>query len=324
MSDPIPVIIQGLGPIGRRIAAAAHADPQLEVVAAVDIDRSLIGRPLADVIEAAAPPCIVRPSLGQARADAARDDAVVLQATGSYLKDVALQVEEALRLSLHVVSTCEELAYPFHRYPALARAIDQAAHAVGRTVVAAGVNPGFLMDQLPVVLRSGSHDVRAITVRRIQNPRRRRAPFQRKVGMDLPRADYDRLAASGTFGHVGLEESGRLIAAGFGWEIDDWQHDSHAVQPDPNGHVLGTLETLHGATAEGRSITLHFEAQAGVDQDLDAIDIDGTPPLHLRFEGGVQGDDATVAAILRCAHVVPSAPRGLATVLDLPLRPRPR
>ena len=87
--------------------------------------------------------------------------------------------------------------------------------------------------------------------------------------------------------------------------------------------MLGTLQRLEGATADGRTVRLHFEAQAGVEASFDEIEIDGTPPLTLRFVGGVFGDDATAAAVLRAARVIPSAARGLLTVLDLPLRARP-
>ena len=68
---------------------------------------------------------------------------------------------------------------------------------------------------------------------------------------------------------------------------------------------------------------LHFEAQSGATHPYDAVTIEGSPPLHLRFQGGVFGDDATAAAVLRAARIVPSARPGLLTVLDLPLRPSP-
>ena len=176
------------------------------------------------------------------------------------------------------------------------------------------------MDRLPVFLASASHSIRSVRVERVQDPTPRRLPFQRKVGVGLTRAEFDTKAASGAFGHVGLEESGRLIAAGLGWRIDAWSRDLHAVQPDPEGPVLGLLETLSGSTADGRTLSLHFEAQTGVLESYDAVTIEGTPPLRARFVGGVLGDAATAAAVLRAAQVVASARRGLVTVLDLPLR----
>ena len=168
-----------------------------------------------------------------------------------------------------------------------------------------------------------SREIRSITVRRVQDPRPRRVPFQQKVGMGLSRAEYDRRAASGGFGHVGLRESGGLLAAALDWRIEAWAETLAPVQPDPGGPVLGTRQTLDGRTADGRRLRLHFEAQSGVAESYDEVVIEGTPPLHLRFVGGVFGDDATIAAVLSAARVIPSAPRGLITVLDLPLRVRP-
>ena len=146
-----------------------------------------------------------------------------------------------------------------------------------------------------------------------------RDAFKEKVGMDITLQEYEKRLDGSHFGHVGLEESGRLIAVGFGWQIDTWEHDMLPVQPDPDGLVLGTRETLRGMTADGRCISLHFEARSGIDVSYDEIIVDGAPPLHLRFEPGVPGDETTVASVLRCARVIPRAPRGLQTVLDLPL-----
>ncbi len=320
---PIPVIVQGLGPIGLKILQAAQADPGFTVVGAVDIAEPIVGRAASDLVDDGPANLTVRSSLADARSAAGEDDVVVLQATGSYLQGVAPQLEDALQLGLHVVSTCEELSYPFVRHPDLSRKLDDLARSAQRTIVGTGINPGFVMDQLVIALTGASHDIRSVSVKRVQNPRPRRVPFQRKVGLDMPRAEYDALAQSGKFGHVGLEESGRLLAAGLGWRIDNWKDTLSAVQPDPDGPVLGTLQVLEGATSDGRSVRLHFEAQGGVQESYDEIVIEGTPPLRLRFIGGVFGDDATAAAVLRAARVIPSAARGLLTVLDLPLRARP-
>jgi len=80
------------------------------------------------------------------------------------------------------------------------------------------------------------------------------------------------------------------------------------------------VQTLMGTTPDGRCIELHFEANAGVTQNVDRIEVDGTPKLRLQFQGGVSGDDGTAAAVLHAARVIDAAPRGLVTVLDLPAR----
>lgn len=321
MANQIPVIVFGLGPIGRRIAVAAHGDPLLKVIGAVDVNPELVGKRISD-LERGGPDVGVVASLAEATGQGSQH-LTVLHATGSYLDRIEDQFHELLDANVHVVSTCEELSYPFVRHPEVSSRIDAHARKAERTVVGTGINPGFLMDQLPVSLTGATHAVKSIEVTRKQNPRRRRVPFQRKVGCDISRAEYDERAASGSFGHVGLIESGRLIAAGMGWEIDDWADTLEPVQPDANGNVLGTRQVLTGSTADGKTVKLHFEAQSGVEEDYDETKIDGTPPLHLRFIGGVFGDDGTAAAVLRAARCIPSAPRGLVTVLDLPLRARP-
>jgi 4-hydroxy-tetrahydrodipicolinate reductase len=265
----------------------------------------------------------VRASLADALPSPRPEHLMVLHATGSFLDRVGDQLFALIEAGVHVVSTCEELAYPWARAPDLSRDLNEKARAAGLTVVGTGINPGFLMDQFPVSLTGATHDVRSVRVTRVQNPRRRRIPFQKKVGMDITREEYAARQAAGGFGHVGLVESGRLIAAGLGWSIDAWDNTLEAVLSPSDDLVLGTRQILRGETADGRSIALRFEAQSGVEEDFDETIIEGTPPLHVRFQGGVFGDDGTAAAVLRAARVIPSAPRGLITVLDLPLRARP-
>lgn len=322
MALPLPVVVFGLGPIGLRIADAANRDPTLELVGAVDSAPAKVGRRLSELAEGC-PDIEVHATLSEARPDHDPKDLTVLHATGSYLEQVEEQFLELITAGVHVVSTCEELAYPFARHPQISSRLDQRARAANRTIIGTGINPGFMMDQLPVSLLGATHDVKSVTVTRMQNPGRRRVPFQEKVGMGMSRADYDLKAGAGGFGHVGLVESGRLLAAGLGWEIDNWSDTLEAVQPDPAGPVLGTRQVLDGSTDDGKTVRLHFEAQRGVEEDYDETVIDGTPPLKMRFVGGVFGDDGTSAAVLRAARVIRSAPHGLITVLDLPLRVRP-
>ena len=319
MSAPLPVIVQGLGPIGLRVVEAALGDSFLEVAGAVEINPEMVGQPLSDFV-AGAPEVTIRQSVAAARVDARSDGGILLHCTGSYLERVSGQIEEALRQDLHVVSTCEELAFAQARHPEIAAGLDLLARRAERTVVGTGVNPGFLMDALPASLSSISHSIQSVSVRRVQDPSRRRVPFQQKVGMGLTVQQWEAKRDAGGFGHVGLVESARLLAYALGWKLVDWQHDMVPCQTPEAELVHGTLETLQGSTYDGHQVNLHFEANASVAEEYDEIVVDGTPPLRLRFEGGVFGDDATAASVLRAARVIPHTRRGLMTVLDLPLR----
>ena len=42
-----------------------------------------------------------------------------------------------------VVSTCEELSYPYRKYPELAAQLDAEAKTWGVALIGTGINPGF-------------------------------------------------------------------------------------------------------------------------------------------------------------------------------------
>ena len=113
--------------------------------------------------------------------------------------------------------------------------------------------------------------------------------------MGLSPAQWDERRDAGGFGHVGLVESARLLGDALGWTLTDWQHDMVPCRAAGQDLVQGTLETLRGTAPDGCFVDLHFEANAAVDEEYDEIVVDGTPPLKLRFDGGVFGDDATAA-----------------------------
>jgi len=312
-SNPIAVLVQGLGPMGKEILKAAHQDPHLNVVGVVDNDSSLAGTRLGD--HGLEPRDIVI-STNIETANAAE---VVLHATGSYLESVAPQIEKALAMGLNVVSTCEELSFPFHRHPAISETLNRSAQGRGLAIVGTGVNPGFMMDRLPLVMASVSHSIRSIHVRRVQNPTSRRLPFQTKVGMGLSVQEFEVLASRGSFGHVGLEESARLIATGLNWEFEKLTQNIEPVLAESGKSVTGLIEILEARTTDGKVLSLRFEAHSGVYDSFDAINIDGRPPIDLHIAGGVAGDDATAASVLQAAKVIKLARKGLISVLELPL-----
>ncbi len=181
---PIRVVQYGLGPIGCAAARAVVARERLQLVGAVDIDPQKIGRDAGEVlgvgrilgIEVAA---TLQAALQQSAAD------VVLHTTGSFLDVVGGQLAEILSLGLDVVSSTEELCYPWADHDQYAQQIDRAAVQAGRTVLGTGVNPGFLMDTLPLNLTAICFSVRHIAVTRVIDASKRRGPFQTKIGAGM-------------------------------------------------------------------------------------------------------------------------------------------
>ena len=89
-----------------------------------------------------------------------------------------------------IVSTTEELAYPTRARRRFARQIDELAKKGKVAVLGTGVNPGFVMDALPIMLTGVCESVQKVHVDRIQDARIRRLPFQQKIGSGLTPAAF--------------------------------------------------------------------------------------------------------------------------------------
>ena len=100
-----------------------------------------------------------------------------------------------------------------------ARIVHQLAKKAKVAVLGTGVNPGFVMDALPIMLTGVCERVDAIRVDRIQDARVRRLPFQQKIGAGLTREQFQKKVDDGSVRHVGLAESVSMIADALGWKL---------------------------------------------------------------------------------------------------------
>jgi len=322
----IRVIQYGLGPIGCKSVQYLSERRHFEIVGAVDIDPEKVG---SDVGELAGLPAPIGLSVTDdvtkllAEVDA---DIVVLTTTSS-LQQVRPQVVEIVSAGRNVVSTCEELMYPWLTNPGIAREIDLAAREHEVSVLSTGVNPGFLMDFLPLVLTGICRDVKKVKVERIQNAQFRRVPFQRKIGAGLTVQEFEQRAKAGILRHVGLTESIHLIASGVGWNLDRTEDivnpvvasaavttDALTIEP---GDVLGVNQIGSGYLDGEEVISLVFRAAIGEPHPHDRIVIKGVPHIDIAISDGVNGDIATCAIVVNAIPVVIEAPPGLRTMADI-------
>src|SRR5262245_56783192 len=111
---PIRVVHYGLGAIGSSIARLTTAQRGLQVVGAVERDPAQIGRDLGEVIGLAHP--IGAPVSDEAGAllERTRPDLVILTTT-SFFHEVYPQILACVQAGSNVISTCEDLVYPFVR-----------------------------------------------------------------------------------------------------------------------------------------------------------------------------------------------------------------
>lgn len=323
----IRVLHFGIGPIGAAIARQMAARKGFTTVGGVDIDPSKAGRDMGDILGIAPLNALVYANARDAIAKVNPD--VVVLCTSSSLVKVLPQIEAILDVGVPIVSTTEELAYTTPVNRALIDRIDELAKRANVAVLATGVNPGFVMDTLPIVLTAPCERVDAIRVDRVQDASMRRLPFQQKIGAGLTAAEFQRRVDDGTVRHVGLAESIYMIADALDWNVGSITDRVTPViaKTDvrsqyievPAGRVCGLVQDGIGYVDDKALITLHMEACLGAPESYDSVTILGSPGLEFKIVGGTQGDVATASLVINSIPKVLNARPGYQTMRDLPL-----
>ncbi len=325
MTDTIRVIQYGLGPIGCATARLIDERANLDLVGAVDIDPAKMGRDVAEVVGLDRELGIkVQESL--AEVGAAAD--VVVHTTNSYFDLFTDQVLEILAAGFDIVSTSEELSFPWLDHAEEAARVDAAARAAGKTVLGTGVNPGFLMDSLPLFITSIAQRIDHIDVTRVINASKRRGPFQAKIGSGMTIEEFNAKMAEGRMGHVGLPESTAMLFDTLGKNLMRFENNIEPVvaeQPVRTeffdvrpGQARGLHQTGRAYSEDGEFVSLTFRAALDEEPDGDTITITGRPDLTVTLHG-TNGDLATVAMAVNAIKRVKEAAPGLVTMRDLPI-----
>jgi 4-hydroxy-tetrahydrodipicolinate reductase len=331
-SDDMRIVQYGLGPIGQEAARAvldkADAGP-LELAGAIDIDPDKAGRDVAALLERDAPTGVaVSDDAARTLAEARPD--VVLHTTSSFLNDdVQGQLTQCVEAGACVVSSTEELAFPYDRHPGRAAALDEAAQQNGVVIVGTGVNPGYAMDTLALAATGACVEVEKVQVERVVDAGERRGPLQRKVGAGLSRVAFEEKRAADPFGHVGLRESLQMVASSLGWPLGDISETLQPVMADgahetphvsvEEGSVAGLHHTVAGSVGGQERLSLDLKMYVGAREPRDAVRVTGAPPIDLVAQGGIFGDTATVAALINTAGLAARTEPGLRTMARLPV-----
>ncbi len=327
MVERIRVLQYGLGPIGCAVARYAAERPDLELVGGVDVDPAKVGRDMGEVIGLGRPlgsPVVATLAqfLEQGKAD------VALHTTSSYFDLFHRQILELLEAGLDVISSSEELTFPWLAHPKEAEDLDAAARRNGRRVLGTGVNPGFLLDFLPLALTAICQEVEHIEARRIINASARRGPFQQKIGSGMTVEEFRSRVQAGRLGHVGLRESAGMVMHTLGKSLQRYEEKvepllaerpirTSYVEVQP-GQVRGLRQEARAYTEKGEFLALTFLASLEAEEEGDTIRISGRPNLEIRLQG-TNGDIATAAILVNAIRRVRKAPPGLWTMADLPV-----
>lgn len=301
------LVVVGAGQIGSPAAEAAVEDGVVDGIAAVvDVDTDAARR-LAEPHGATVHAATVELA-------PAREGDRALVAFSPHVEVVAPEILRLLSLGYHVVSTCEELAWPPRH---MWNALHTAARTHGRVLIMTGVNPGFVMDRLPLLATAASRKVKSVTVSRRIDSSSRRESFLPKTGRGLDADAFAAGAESGTLGHRGLVPSAKLLAHTLGWPNRDV---TESIDPITDGDVVSGFHQQVILRAGEKTIHLEIVAAWQLPDPGDRVVVAGEPPLSLEILGGYQGDLGAsaqiVMALRRCTELTPSFYRPT----DLPLR----
>ena len=325
--NTIKIVQIGMGPLGIKIGEFIAERQGLETVSAVDKNPELIGRKLCALSTQLSDQVVIKGSIEDAIKEERLDVAILT--TVSDMERITPQIIEILKYKIPIVSTCEELSYPWRSSNHLAQEIDKVAKKNEIAVVGTGVNPGFLMDALPSFLSSVCQNVEKVHIKRFQDAEFRRIPFQKKIGAGLTVEEFEQRKKAGTLRHVGLTESMHFIAETFGWELDSTVDEISPVlakQNLPNngleikaGNATGVCQIGKAFIGDAEKIILEFQATVGEESSYDEVEIQGTPNIKSRIEGGINGDVATCAITVNSTRQILKAQPGLRIMADIPL-----
>jgi hypothetical protein len=328
LKKKIRAVQYGVGPIGAAIVRLMHEKKSIELIGAIDSDPAKAGQDLGDVVGASDAPWGVPISSDAAEMLGESAD-VVIHSTSTHLPSVMDQLMACLAAESCVVSTCEELSYPYRKYPELAAQLDAEAKTWGVALIGTGVNPGFVMDKLLITLSAASQEIESARAVRIVDASKRRLPLQKKVGAGMSVEEFRAQVAEGKIKHHGLPESVAMVSDALGLNVDEITETIEPVVARERiqtnflevaaGQAAGVHQIARGYAGRMEKIYMELQMFVGALDPRDSVEIVGNPNLSLTIPGGTHGDIATASVVVNCIPAILDASAGLRTSRDMPM-----
>lgn len=323
----LKVLIIGIGDIGLRIADIILDRKKFEIVGVLEKDRNKIGKDLGLFLKRKDIGITITESLNDLVSKNKPDVAIL--STVSDIENIYESVKEVLKYKINIITTCEELSYPWIDSPNISNEINKLAIDKNVAVIGTGINPGFIMDSYPTFLTAVCSKVNNIKVSRIQDASLRRTQFKKKIGVGLELEEFLEKVENKKIRHVGLKESVYMIASRMYWDLNNYKEIITPVIANENiidkdfqikvGQVIGVQQIGIGLKDQKEKIILLFKASLGELNPIDKIEIKGDPNIVSEIKGGINGDIATAAITVNTAEQINKAKPGLRTMVDIPL-----
>ena len=331
----VKVALWGLGAMGSGIGELLAKKKGVEIVGAIAHRPDKVGKDLGDVLGLGKKLGVT--VSGESDPSAAwkkKNVDIVLHSTTSATKDAFPQLKTILEAGINCITSAEELAYPQAQEPKLAKELDDIAKKHGVSILGTGINPGFVLDALIIMMTGVCYDVKRIEAARINDL----SPFGTHVmetqGVGTTVEEFQAGLKSGHIvGHIGFPESIAMIANALGWKIDKVEQTREPIitkveRKTPYVHVkpgmVAGCKQIGVAYMNGKEVIrlihpqqIHPELE-GV-KTGDYIKIEGTPNINVSHEPEIPGGIGTIAIIVNMIPQVINAKPGLVTMDMLPI-----
>lgn len=333
-SQLVKVAIWGFGAMGSGMARMMLNKQGFEIVGVCDMYDGFVGKSMFDLlkIDVQNHDVIITNNIEKMLNDTHPE--IVLLATDSFTKSAFPKIKLLIEHQCNVISTAEEMSYPYAKEPLLSKEIDQLAKKHQVSVLGSGVNPGMMMDLLAITLTGIMRDVKDFNITRINSL----SPFGKTVmeeqGVGFEIDEFQRKRENGQIsGHVGFIESTYMIANALGLEVSDFHQSMDPIITDVDrkspygfakkGNVCGvdmrSFSKLSNYTSVHMRHPQQIEPEMGGIKTKDSIQITGQPEVNMTISPEIDGGIGTIAICVNMIPHVINAKPGLKTMIDLPV-----
>lgn len=331
--ENIKVILWGIGAMGSGMAKDIIENKRgIEIVGAIGSNPAKNGKDLGEVLGLGRKIGLAvdnRPEeVLKLKAD------IVLHSTASFTREVIPQLRLATEAGKNIISIAEEMSAPQVQTPDLAEEIDGFAKKNNVTVLGTGINPGFVLDTLIIMLTGACQVVGKIHAARINDLSPFGPTVMKTQGVGTTVEEFKAGVKNGNIvGHIGFRQSIYLIARAIGWDLDKveesrepivtnvYRETPHVkVQP---GMVAGCHHIARGYANGKEVIVLEHPQQIHPELEGvktgDYITVEGTPTIKFADEQEIPGGIGTMATAVNMIPLVINARPGLVTMPELPV-----
>ncbi len=315
-------ISYGLGTIGLEILKNLLNKKNFQIVGAVDIKDEYINKDIGDLIGQNKLNIFVKRNID----DFQKPD-IVIHSTGSKISDTFEQFKELLTKGYNVISTCEELFYPYYFHKREAEELDRIAKENRVRILGTGINPGFILDTMVIFSTTLLMNFEKIIAERVLDASKRRKQLQIKIGSGLTVEEFNRLKNENKIGHIGLLESLFYIFDSLNLEIEEFKEELNPLIAEEDiktdhffvkkGSVRGQFQRVVGISKDKKIVELKLIMALNEKESFDRIKIFGKPKIELEIKNGVPGDIGTASVVANYIPILLKSEPGLHTTKDL-------